>query len=289
MVAIKKGGLGRNLGSLIGEVGQSVLDQPEFEALRQIAVDKIQPGKYQPRKSFSDENLKELALSIAEHGILQPLVIRPIGGERYEIIAGERRFRAGKQAGLSKVPCVVKNYDDRQALAIALIENLQRSDLNVLEVAQGLSRLVEEFTLTHERVAQLIGRSRSSVTNTLRLLELSDKVKQALHAGNIEMGHARAMLVLNSAEQAIILEDILNKQLTVRQTEARIKQLRQPPVPKDDTPVADVVSLEQSLSKLLGTKVNIQQKKKGNGKVVLKYKDEADLAQLLEKLGYEKK
>lgn len=288
-MALKKGGLGRNLGSLIGEMGQSVLDQPEFEVLKQIAIDRIQASSYQPRKNFDEVGLKELTLSIVEHGILQPLVVRPVGGECYEIIAGERRFRAGKEAGLSKVPCVVKNYDDHQALAIALIENLQRSDLNALEVAQGLSRLVEEFTLTHEQVAKLIGRSRSSVTNTLRLLELSDTVKQALNVGKIEMGHARAMLALSEEEQGTILGEILRKNFTVRQTEARIKQLQQPPSLAEKPPMPDVIGLEQSLSKLLGTKVNIQQKKKGNGTVLLRYKNEADLAQLLQKLGYEKK
>lgn len=179
MKANKKKGLGRPFNTLISDIGQEVLEQPHVEVLKQIDVARIRAGVYQPRRRFDEEALNELALSIAEHGILQPLVVRPIGDDRYEIIAGERRFRAGQQAGLSKVPCVVRHYDDRQALAVALIENLQRSDLNALEVAQGLQRLVSDFSLTHENIAQLVGRSRSAVSNTLRLLELSEPVKKS--------------------------------------------------------------------------------------------------------------
>ena len=159
----KKRALGRPIEALISDIGQEVLEQPQVEVLKQIDVARIRAGIYQPRRHFDEEALNELAQSIAEHGILQPLVVRPIEGDHYEIIAGERRFRAGQQAGLSKVPCVVRPYNDRQALAIALIENLQRSDLNVLEVAHGLQRLAEDFSLTHENIAQLVGRSRSGV------------------------------------------------------------------------------------------------------------------------------
>ncbi len=290
MAVTKKGGLGRSLDALIGDVGQGVLDQPEFETLKQIDVAKIQPGRYQPRKNFHDEGLKELALSIAEHGILQPLVVRPIAGERYEIIAGERRFRAGQQAGLSQVPCVVKNYDDKQALAVALIENLQRSDLNALEVAEGLSRLVDEFELTHERAAQLVGRSRSSVTNTLRLLELSEPVKEALGDGLIEMGHARALLALTPYDQELMLKEVLKKYYTVRQTEVKVKQWLNPSaVEKEGIGESDQQwkDIERALAKQIGASVSIIHKKKGHGKIVFKYHDIKHLEAILTKIGYQ--
>ena len=223
----KKRALGRPIEALISDIGQEVLEQPQVEVLKQIDVARIRAGIYQPRRHFDEEALNELAQSIAEHGILQPLVVRPIEGDHYEIIAGERRFRAGQQAGLSKVPCVVRPYNDRQALAIALIENLQRSDLNVLEVAHGLQRLAEDFSLTHESIAQLVGRSRSAVSNTLRLLDLSEPVKKALGEDRIEMGHARALLTLTDAEQHALLEEILARHLTVRQTEARVRAVRE--------------------------------------------------------------
>ncbi|MBV7433968.1 ParB/RepB/Spo0J family partition protein [Cardiobacteriaceae bacterium TAE3-ERU3] len=286
----KKRGLGRSLDALIGDIGQSVLEQPEFEALKQIDVSRIEPGRYQPRKRFDEEALHELAHSIAEHGVLQPLVVRPIGGERYEIIAGERRFRAGQQAGLSRVPCVVKNYDDRQALAVALIENLQRSDLNVLEVAEGLQQLVEDFTLTHDRVAQLVGRSRSSVTNTLRLLDLGSTAKKALGEGSIEMGHARAMLALSEGEQNALVNEIIRKHLTVRQTEQRVKQIMSGAEPEATTDLSagkeDISALESQLTEFLGAKIAITHKKKGHGKLVLKYDNVDELERILSLWGF---
>lgn len=288
MASAKKGGLNKGLSDLLGEYGREVLEKPEYETLKEIDVGRIQAGRYQPRRAFNEDMLHELAQSIAEHGILQPLVVRPIKKERYEIIAGERRFRAAQQAGLSKVPCVVKNYNDQQALAVALIENLQRSDLNVLEVAEGLQQLVDDFQLTHERVAQLIGRSRSSITNTLRLLELSEPAKAALRHGDIEMGHARAMLQLNALQQNILLTEIRQKKMTVRQTEARVRAIQN----GDDTagrkPIkdADIADLEEKISSFLGYGVSISHKKKGNGKVVLKYKNLDELEAIFEKWGY---
>ena len=207
----KRGGLGRGFESLLGEAARDVIAQPEFEALKQIDAAKIRAGVYQPRKVFHDAALQELAQSIAEHGILQPLVVRPISDGQYEIIAGERRFRASRIAGLTKIPCVVKNYTDQQALAVALIENLQRSDLNILEVATALQQLVQDFKLTHEKAAELVGRSRSAVTNILRLLELSEPVKEALYNNDIEMGHARAMLTLAAPQQKLLLTETLER------------------------------------------------------------------------------
>lgn len=283
-------GLGRGLETLLSEVGQSVLEQPSVETLKHIEVSRIRAGVYQPRKHFDAQALQELALSIAEHGLLQPLVVRPVEDERYEIIAGERRFRAGQQAGLSKMPCLVRQYSDREALAVALIENLQRSDLNVLEVAQGLQQLVKDFTLTHEQAAQLIGRSRSSVSNTLRLLELSEPVKTALAENEIEMGHARAMLSLGAVEQQMLLNEVVGKRLTVRQTEAKVRDWKEAEQPvkkptKLEKKSHDIKSLEGRISDALGASTTIAHQAKGSGKIVMKYKNLDELDALLARLG----
>lgn len=282
----KKRALGRPIEALISDIGQEVLEQPQVEVLKQIDVARIRAGIYQPRRHFDEEALNELAQSIAEHGILQPLVVRPIEGDHYEIIAGERRFRAGQQAGLSKVPCVVRPYNDRQALAIALIENLQRSDLNVLEVAHGLQRLAEDFSLTHENIAQLVGRSRSAVSNTLRLLDLSEPVKKALGEDRIEMGHARALLTLTDAEQHALLEEILTRHLTVRQTEARVRAVREgQPEKPPATQQADIAALEERLSAHMAAQVSVQHRRNGAGRVVLNYRNLDELDAILAKWG----
>lgn len=286
----KKRALGRPIEALISDIGQEVLEQPQVEVLKQIDVTRIRAGIYQPRRHFDEEALNELAQSIAEHGILQPLVVRPIEGDHYEIIAGERRFRAGQQAGLSKVPCVVRPYNDRQALAIALIENLQRSDLNVLEVAHGLQRLAEDFSLTHENIAQLVGRSRSAVSNTLRLLDLSEPVKKALGEDRIEMGHARALLTLTDAEQHALLEEILTRHLTVRQTEARVRAVREgQPEKPPATQQADIAALEERLSAHMAAQVSVQHRRNGAGRVVLNYRNLDELDAILAKWGLQDK
>ncbi len=288
MLKTKRGGLGRGFESLLGEAARDVIAQPEFEALKQIDAAKIRPGIYQPRKVFHDDTLQELAQSIAEHGILQPLVVRPVASQ-YEIIAGERRFRASQIAGLTKIPCVVKNYSDQQALAVALIENLQRSDLNILEVASALQQLVQDFNLTHEKAAQLVGRSRSSVTNILRLLELSQPVKDALYSGEIEMGHARAMLTLSESQQKMLLAETLARKYSVRQIEARVKQLQTtpdlPPLPKPRD--VNIDALEERLGNYLGYPVAIRDNGKGRGRVVLKYNSLDELDGILAKWGFD--
>lgn len=284
----KKRGLARGLDALLSDAGQEVLNEPQVEVLKYLDITRIRPGMYQPRRKFDEAALNELALSIAEHGVLQPLVVRPVAGEGFEIIAGERRFRAAQQAGLSKVPCVVKAYDDRQALAVALIENLQRSDLNVLEVAHGLQRLAEEFSLTHDSIAQLVGRSRSAVSNTLRLLELSERVKKALGEEQIDMGHARALLPLNEAQQHALLGEILARHLTVRQTEAKVRALKEGglPTPSRTASVStDIAALEERLTTFMAAKVSVQHGKAGNGKVVLSYRNLDELDAILAKWG----
>ena len=288
MLKTKRGGLGRGFESLLGEAARDVIAQPEFEALKQIDAAKIRPGIYQPRKVFHDDTLQELAQSIAEHGILQPLVVRPIADGQYEIIAGERRFRASQIAGLTKIPCVVKNYTDQQALAVALIENLQRSDLNILEVATALQQLVQDFKLTHEKAAELVGRSRSAVTNILRLLELSEPVKEALYNNDIEMGHARAMLTLAASQQKLLLTETLERGYSVRQIEARVRQLQKNPDASPNPPPRDVNihALEDRLSDFLGYPVAIRHGKQGRGSVTLKYSNLDELDGILAKWGF---
>lgn len=289
---MKKGGLSKGLGDILNDSGRDVLAKPELETLKEIDVARIQAGRYQPRRLFDEQALSELAQSISEHGVLQPLVVRPIGHERYEIVAGERRFRASQRAGLNKVPCVVKHYDDRQALAVALIENLQRSDLNALEEAQGLQQLANEFSLSHERIAQLIGRSRSAVSNSLRLLGLSEPVKQALSDEKIDMGHARALLSLSPVQQQMMVGEIIAKELTVRQTEARVRQLlkgEEEQAVKMPLKNADIEALESRVSDFLGFAVAINHKKKGNGKIVLKYQSLDELESIFGKWGFDQR
>lgn len=290
MVKSKRAGLGRGFDSLLGDLGRNVLEQPEGEILRKIDIQQIRPGKYQPRKRFNDIDLAELAQSIAEHGILQPLVVRPVGHEIYEIIAGERRFRAGQSIGLTQLPCVVKHYTDQQALAIALIENLQRSDLNALEIATALQQLIKDFRLTHEKAAQLVGRSRSSVTNILRLLDLNESVQDALRNGEIEMGHARAMHSLSDSQQQMVLAETIKHQYSVRQIENRVRQLHKnqisPIITATVSENVDIQALETRLSDFFGHQVIIKHGGRGQGKVVLKYGNLDELDDILSKWGF---
>ena len=239
----KRRGLGRGLDALLTNPSTEI--EPETSTnnndtkpsnqiskddseLQNIAVEKLQPGKYQPRKDMSAEALDELSTSIKNQGIIQPLVVRAIGEQQYEIIAGERRWRAAKLAELSTVPCLIKEVADEAAIAIALIENIQREDLNAMEEAIALQRLLTEFELTHQEVADAVGKSRATVSNLLRLNKLNDEVKTLLEHGDIEMGHARALLSLDNAFQASAARTIIAKELTVRETETLIKKLQQP-------------------------------------------------------------
>lgn len=287
---MKRAGLGRGFDALLGDLGRKVLEQPENETLKQIDIRQIRAGKYQPRKHFNDVALQELAQSIAEHGILQPLVVRPAGHEKYEIIAGERRFRAGKSVGLTQVPCIIKHYSDQQALAIALIENLQRSDLNILEVAVALQQLIGDFNLTHEKAAKLVGCSRSSVTNILRLLDLSETVQSALRNGDIEMGHARAMHSLNDSQQKLILAETVKHQYSVRQIEIRVRQLHKKQltevITENSSANINLNALENRLSDFLGHQIMIKHDNNGQGKVVIKYSDLDELDNILAKWGF---
>ncbi|HEX4300590.1 MAG TPA: ParB/RepB/Spo0J family partition protein [Gammaproteobacteria bacterium] len=280
----KRKGLGRGLDALLG--GEAALapitGQPGADGeLRQIPLDQMQRGKFQPRRDMKEEALKELAESIKQQGVVQPIVVRPLGERRFEIIAGERRWRAAQMAGLETVPAVVRDVPDRTAIAMALIENIQRADLNPLEEAEAMQRLIAEFSVTHQEAAEAVGRSRAAVTNLLRLLELSREVQDLVRQGALEMGHARALLALKGPAQTDAARRVVDRGLTVRDTEKLVRnrlkeagETRMPPGKKTDP---NVGRLERQLMDKLGAKVVIEGKGKG-GKLVIHYSslDELD-------------
>ncbi|MDR0588515.1 MAG: ParB/RepB/Spo0J family partition protein [Burkholderiales bacterium] len=242
--------------------------------LQTLSVTLLQPGKYQPRTKMDEVSLNELAASIKEQGLMQPIIARKVSADRFEIIAGERRWRAAKIAGLVEVPVLVKKIPDQTALAWSLIENIQREDLNPLEEAQGFDRLMNEFHLTHETLAQAVGRSRSAVTNTLRLLQLSPAVQSALSSGYINSGHARALLVLSAPQQQVALTRIIKDGLSVREAERLAQSLLSPSSPPRKTEKkrdADTIRLEEELSESLGARVQIDAKGARGGKVIIHY------------------
>ncbi|HBY86625.1 MAG TPA: chromosome partitioning protein ParB [Colwellia sp.] len=280
--------LGRGLDALLSPATPAVEKQTETtEVSNSVTVDneliklpitQLTPGKYQPRREMSDAGLEELSLSIQSQGIIQPIVVRLVGDDQYEIIAGERRWRAAKLAQLDIIPCLVKNVPDESAVAIALIENIQREDLNAMEEAIALERLLIEFELTHQEVADAVGKSRTAVTNLLRLNNLNSEVKTLLEHGDIEMGHARALLALDNDIQTTTARIVVAKELNVRETEALIKKVQQPPKEIEDKPVdPNTKALEQSLSEKLGSAVVINHNKKGKGKLVISYSDLSEL------------
>lgn len=285
---VKKRGLGKSLDALlVGSMSHNVdtIDQPlekQNEKLCYLPLDQIQPGKYQPRRDMDHESLEELANSIRAQGVIQPIVVRHILGGRYEIIAGERRWRAAQLAGLNEIPAIVREVPDEAAIAIALIENIQRENLNPVEEAFALQRLLEEFTLTHSQVAEAVGKSRATVTNLLRLLTLADEVKKMLEHGDLEMGHARALLTLTPDLQVDAAETIVNKGLSVRETEELVRRLQLPQLPSMPKSVdPDVRRLQEDLAKRLKLAVNIQHNAKGKGKLVIRYKNLSELDSLL--------
>lgn len=304
-MAPKNKGLGRGLDALLA-TSKSVADKQaqidNDEALKEsnnelkkIPIEFLQPGKYQPRKDMADDALEELAASIKSQGVIQPIVVRQLeqsnsdGQARYEIIAGERRWRAAQIAQLDVVPCLVKNIPDDAAVAIALIENIQREDLNAMEEAQALDRLMVEFKLTHQQVADAVGKSRTTVTNLLRLNGLDESVKRLLEHGDIEMGHARALLALQGEIQAEVAKQVADAGMTVRQTEALVKKTQLAPAQKPEKTETkidpDVMRLQNSLSDTLGTQVKIDANRKGKGKLVINFEDLDQLDGILNKIG----
>ena len=279
-MAVKKRGLGRGLDALLG---QPLPANPEVDSqdhqLKEIPVDLIQRGKYQPRRDMDPQALEELANSIRVQGVMQPIVVRPIEGDRYEIIAGERRWRATQLAGLDVIPAVIREVPDEAAIAMALIENIQREDLNPIEEAIALQRLQQEFELTQQQVADAVGKSRVTITNLLRLMSLAEDVKLLLERGDIEMGHARALLGLPPEQQTQAARQVVAKGLTVRQTEALVRQLLNPRREASHTRQnPDIERLQQDLAERIGANVTIQHGAKGKGKLVISYSslDELD-------------
>ena len=276
---MKPKGLGRGLDALLGA------EEAPRDALATLSVSRIQPGRYQPRTRMDEHALAELAASIRTQGLMQPLLVRPMGGERYELIAGERRWRAAQMAGLEQVPALVRPVPDEAALAMALIENIQREDLNPMEEAAGIQRLVDEFRMTHEQAADAVGRSRSATTNLLRLLKLAKPVQELLMQGRVEMGHARALLALEGARQVEAAHAVAARGLSVRETETFVQRLLRGATSrrrrKHDR---DLARLEEELAGRLGTTVEIRAGKKGGGRLVLHYSSLDHLEELLKKL-----
>jgi len=283
---IRPKGLGRGLDALLAGADD---ETPQGESLQTLSLDRLRPGKYQPRTKMDAASLAELALSIKEQGVMQPILVRPVDGGRFEIVAGERRWRAAQQAGLREIPALVKNVPDQSALAVALIENIQREDLNPLEEANGLQRLIDEFGLTHEAAAKAVGRSRSAVSNLLRLTALALPVQEYLLGGALEMGHARALLALPVSQQSGAAARVVNAAMSVRDTERLVHGLLNPAKragrrkgkPAYD---ADTARLENDLADKLGAVVHIEPGRQGAGRIVIRYSTLEQLDGIVERL-----
>ena len=262
-------GLGRGLDALLAANQEEEIEKGELQALPTIA---LQPGKYQPRTRMDPGSLEELAASIKAQGVMQPIMVRPVGEDGYEIIAGERRWRASQIAGLSEVPCLVREIPDEAALAMSLIENIQREDLNPLEEAGGIQRLIDEFDMTHQQAADAVGRSRPAASNLLRLLNLARPVQELLMAGDIDMGHARALLPLDGASQIQLANQVAARQLSVRDTERLVQQILNPRQKKPVLqPDRDLLRLEEEIADAIGATVKIKANKKGAGELTIRF------------------
>lgn len=276
-MAEKKRGLGKGLGALMGDLGSK---EPAKNNTQTLPVEHLQRGKYQPRKDINPDRLQELAESIKVQGIVQPIVVREVGYNKYEIIAGERRWRAGQLAGLSDVPVMIKDIDDRTAIAIALIENIQREDLNPLEEAGAYLKLIEEFDLTHQQIAESVGKSRVTITNILRLNELDSEVKGLLSKGKLGMGHARALLTLDAEKQLSLANKVAEEELSVRVTEKLVQEAQKEKQDnKEHAHVQahervidrDTQRLQDAITDFIGAKTTIKHKQNGQGSVVISY------------------
>ncbi|HHX8269187.1 TPA: ParB/RepB/Spo0J family partition protein [Vibrio diabolicus] len=291
---MSKRGLGKGLDALLStssfarEKQHIASHSQELSAdgeLTDLAIGQLQPGVYQPRKDMAPEALEELAASIQSQGIIQPIVVRQVENGQFEIIAGERRWRAARQAGLKRVPCLVKKVEDRAAIAMALIENIQREDLNVIEEAQALERLQDEFTLTHQQVAEVIGKSRTTVSNLLRLNQLESDVKSLVADKLLEMGHARALLALQGEKQVEVAQQVAKKQMTVRQTEQLVKKCLAPQnEQKGQQEDTEAEQMSHKLSQLLDAKVSLTRSANGKAKLTISIDEPHKLDQLIAKL-----
>ncbi|VEG91683.1 ParB/RepB/Spo0J family partition protein [Legionella spiritensis] len=287
-MTVKRGGLGRNLSVLLGHKDLALpSEQSKGDQPLQLPLNVMQPGKYQPRSDIEEDSLAELADSIKQQGLLQPLIVREIRPDHYEIIAGERRWRASRLAGLSEVPVVIRQVDDETAMAIALVENLQREDLNAMDQARAMYRLTREFDLTHQQVADLLCKSRTAVSNFLRLLSLAEDVRRLLEYGDLDMGHARALLVLEEEQQSYVAKLVVAKGLSVRETEKLVKRVKdghtKPAVPVKDVSEQVKTQLDQ-LAHHLRTKIHVKQGKSGKGSLIIHYKSLSDLESVIQQI-----
>ena len=284
----KHKGLGRGLDALLGESSSAQSASESGESLKTLPISDLQPGKYQPRAHMDQASLASLADSIKSQGIMQPILVRKLNGGRFEIIAGERRWRASQIAGLKEVPVVIRDVPDEAALAMALIENIQREDLNPIEEAQGIKRLIDEFAMTHEGAAEAVGRSRSAVSNLLRMLNLPKAVQEMVLTSALDMGHARALLPLPATKQMEAAHEIVQKGLSVRETERLVAKLLKPEVPKKHLgPDRDTLRLQEDLAEKLGASVSIKHEKKGAGKLIIDYASLAQLDAIIKRIARE--
>lgn len=290
-MATKKNPLGRNLSSMLSQsalqhaaenVGSELSGR---DSLRSLPLDLISPGPFQPRSIFDADRLQELADSIRQQGVIQPVVVRVRGNNNYELIAGERRWRAAQIAGIEKIPAIVREVPDEIAIAMALVENIQRENLNPIEEATALRRLVDEFQMTHQEAGDAVGRSRSAVSNLLRLLELSQEVRELVDARHLEMGHARALLTLEPSMQAQAAREVVSKDLSVRETEQLVRRLKNPPVVKTRVVDPDIQLLQDKLAEKLCARVKLTYNGRGKGKLVIAYNSADELDGILQQLG----
>jgi len=290
-MAAKKNPLGRNLSSMLSKSAlQHAVENAESGsasrgALQELPLDLITPGPYQPRSIFDKDRLEELAESIRHQGVIQPVVVREIGDKEYQLIAGERRWRAAQLAGIEKIPAIIRNVPDEIAIAMALVENIQRENLNPIEEATALKRLVMEFQMTHQEAGDAVGRSRSAVSNLLRLLELSEEVRELVDARHLEMGHARALLTLDASMQAKAAREVVGKRLSVRETEHLVRRMKNPPQRNTPAVDPDIRRLQDEISEKLCAKVKLQHNAKGKGKMVIAYNSADELEGILEQMG----
>lgn len=286
---VKRKGLGRGLDALLSageEDSEEGMRLSSLDTLKQIPIEFMMRGKYQPRRDMHPEALEDLASSIRVQGVMQPIVVRPVGVDRYEIIAGERRWRATQLAGLETIPAIIRDVPDESAIAMALIENIQREDLNAIEEAQALIRLQQEFELTQQQVADAVGKSRTTITNLMRLMSLEQEVQTLLEHGDLEMGHARALLGLEGRVQLDAARTAVAKGMTVRQTEALVRHLQQQQEQSGSTENhrmdPDIKRLQDKLSDQVGASVSIQHNAKGKGRLILKYNSLDELEGILD-------
>lgn len=287
----KKNPLGRNLSSMLSKSAlQHAVENVGTESaggdtLRSLPLDQISPGPFQPRSIFDTDRLQELADSISHQGVIQPVVVRVKGGDSYELIAGERRWRAAQLAGIEEIPAIVRKVSDEIAIAMALVENIQRENLNPIEEATALRRLVDEYQMTHQEAGDAVGRSRSAVSNLLRLLELSEEVRELVDARHLEMGHARALLTLDESMQAQAAREVVAKDLSVRQTEQLVRRLKNPPAPRTQVLDPDVQQLQDRVAEKLCARVKLTHNTRGKGKLVIAFNSADELDGILEHMG----